>query len=76
MGPVRLLRAVCNAVASADASDVTVSRDVPDDVEVGSLVGGLLQRGVTFLHQLIDARVHARAFSLSISIINRTAKGS
>jgi len=44
VGPVRPFSAVCNAVASADVSDVTVSRDVPDDVEVGSLVAGLLRR--------------------------------
>ena len=44
VGPGRPFSAVCNAVASADVSDVTVSRDVPDDVEVGSLMGALLQR--------------------------------
>jgi len=43
VGPVRPFSAVCNAVASADVSDVTVNRDVPDE-EVGSLMGGLLQR--------------------------------
>lgn len=45
VGPVRPFSAVCNAVASADVSDVTVSRDVPDDVEIGSFMGGLSQRG-------------------------------
>lgn len=45
VGPVRPFSVVCNAVASADVSDVTVSRDVPDDVDVGSLVGSLLQNG-------------------------------
>lgn len=52
---------------------MTVSRDVPDDVEVGSLVGGLLQRGMMFLYQ--DRRADARA-SFLINIINRTAKSS
>lgn len=41
MGAV--LNAVCRAVARAELSDVTVNRDVPEDVDAGSFVGGLLQ---------------------------------
>lgn len=43
VGAVLPFSAVCRAVARADVSDVTVRRDVPEDVEVGSLVGGLLE---------------------------------
>lgn len=38
-----VLNAVCRAVARAELSDVTVNRDVPEDVDAGSFVGGLLQ---------------------------------
>lgn len=44
VGAALLFKAVCNALAKADASDATVKRDVPDDVEVGSLVAGLTKQ--------------------------------
>lgn len=43
VGAVLPFNAVCKAVANADVSDVTVNRDVPEDVDIGSFVGGLLQ---------------------------------
>lgn len=43
VGAVLPFNAVCKAVAKADVSDVTVNREVPEDIDVGSLVGGLLQ---------------------------------
>ena len=43
VGAVLPFNAVCRAVARADVSDVTVIRDVPEEVDVGSFVGGLLQ---------------------------------
>lgn len=69
VGPVRPFSAVCNAVASADVSDVTVTRDVPDDVEVGSLVVGLLQREA----KLVSAN---RRMNDQLLFHKRTAKDS
>lgn len=43
MGAVLPFNAVCKAVANADVSEVTVNRDVPEDVDIGSFVGGLLR---------------------------------
>lgn len=43
VGAVLPFNAVWSAVARAEVSDVTVIRDVPEEVDVGSFVGGLLQ---------------------------------
>lgn len=43
VGAVLPFNAVCKAVANADVSEVTVNRDVPEDVDIGSFVGGLLR---------------------------------